>query len=180
VDEEVRRTTLDELSWLLYQLRYRDPETTRVLLEVSSELSHVPLSFLRNEASAWGMGRDRPSIEELLVRAARNGTLVIRRREVAPGGGGEGPEAQANAPGPGPQPQDAPEPELTGWIAIELVDEDGAPVPNAKYRIVLPDGGIRTGATNASGKGEVTKTVDGVCSVSFPGLRGADGVLKSA
>ncbi|HKS16811.1 MAG TPA: hypothetical protein VJU16_05825 [Planctomycetota bacterium] len=61
------------------------------------------------------------------------------------------------------------------WFAVELVDQDGEPVPNEKYKIELPDGTNREGTLDAKGKARIDG-IDpaGSCKVSFPDLDAAD------
>jgi hypothetical protein len=56
------------------------------------------------------------------------------------------------------------------WLTIELVGEDGSPVPNEKYRVILPDGSVREGALNGRGTATFEELKEGECQVSFPGL----------
>jgi hypothetical protein len=63
---------------------------------------------------------------------------------------------------------DAPGPEEQHWIEIELLDDDGKPVPHARYSIDLPDGSMRTGTTDASGRAREDDIDPGTARVSFP------------
>jgi hypothetical protein len=54
------------------------------------------------------------------------------------------------------------------WIEIELVDEDGEPVGNQRYRVELPDGSIREGRLNARGFVRIDRVDPGTCKVMFP------------
>ena len=56
------------------------------------------------------------------------------------------------------------------WIAIKLVDEEGKPVPDEEYRIVLPDGTTIEGDLNKWGFACVRGIDPGTCQVTFPGL----------
>lgn len=56
------------------------------------------------------------------------------------------------------------------WIEIELVDEEGAPVPGEKYEITLPDGSVKTGTLGAIGFARVERIDPGNCKVTFPNL----------
>jgi hypothetical protein len=57
------------------------------------------------------------------------------------------------------------------WIAIELRDEDtGAPVPNERYRLVLPDGSTQEGNLDENRRAEVDEIDFGVCKVTFPDI----------
>ena len=67
-----------------------------------------------------------------------------------------------------------PEVESDAWIAIELVDQDGNPVPDVAYLIECPDGHVRRGTTDASGMAREAGLDHGNCKVSFPDLHGPD------
>jgi hypothetical protein len=57
------------------------------------------------------------------------------------------------------------------WIGIELYDEDtGAPIPNERYRLVLPDGSTQEGNLDENGRAEVDEIDFGVCKVTFPDI----------
>jgi hypothetical protein len=58
----------------------------------------------------------------------------------------------------------------TAWIAFELVDEEGNPVADESYRIVLPDGSIREGQLDVNGQARVEGIDPGTCEISFPNL----------
>jgi hypothetical protein len=61
------------------------------------------------------------------------------------------------------------------WIAIELVDQDGEPVPDQPYKVELPNGSSRTGNLDSQGKARI-EGIDppGTCKISFPELDAAD------
>ncbi len=57
------------------------------------------------------------------------------------------------------------------WVAIELVDQEGKPVPGVKYAITLPDGTtMAPGTTDDKGKARVDGIDPGTCKVTFPDL----------
>jgi type VI secretion system secreted protein VgrG len=59
----------------------------------------------------------------------------------------------------------------THWIGIQLVDEDGNPVPGETYQITLPDGTtIADGTLDEKGSAKVTNIDPGNCQVTFPNL----------
>ncbi|HEY2380035.1 MAG TPA: hypothetical protein VGK48_02525 [Terriglobia bacterium] len=60
-----------------------------------------------------------------------------------------------------------PEPEKT-WIEIELVDPNGSPVPNERYKLTLPDGSVKWGRLDGNGKARVERLQPGSCQVTFP------------
>ncbi len=56
------------------------------------------------------------------------------------------------------------------WIEIELVGEDDKPIPNEKYKVVLPDGSIKEGNLDQNGWVRVESNPVGKCEVTFPEL----------
>lgn len=56
------------------------------------------------------------------------------------------------------------------WIEIELIGEDGKPIPEASYQILLPDGASRDGKLDQSGCARVDGIDPGTCVVTFPEL----------
>lgn len=78
-------------------------------------------------------------------------------------------QAAANAPSHNPN---APEnQDKKSWIEIELVDEEGNPVPSERYRITLPDGTtIADGTLDEKGFARVDNIDPGTCKVTFPDI----------
>ena len=60
-----------------------------------------------------------------------------------------------------------PEPEKT-WIEIELIDKNGMPVGNERYKLTLPDGSVKWGRLDSDGKARVERLQPGACQVTFP------------
>jgi hypothetical protein len=60
------------------------------------------------------------------------------------------------------------------WIEIALQDENGNPVPDEPYQLIISDGSIRHGWTNADGVARRKDVVKGECKVSFPRLDAKD------
>ena len=59
----------------------------------------------------------------------------------------------------------------TYWIEIELLGEDGKPIPWEKYEVKLPDGSIAPGYLDSDGWARFDGlTAQGTCEVSFPNL----------
>ena len=58
----------------------------------------------------------------------------------------------------------------SGWIEIELLDEDGNPVGSTKYEVTLPDGSVASGTTDASGAAKIEGFEPGDCKISFPDI----------
>ncbi len=78
------------------------------------------------------------------------------------------------APWSEPPPHQADEVQIEAqtWLAIELRDEEGTPVPNARYQVTLPDGSTREGTLNKNGYARVEGVNPGQCQVTFPDLDG--------
>lgn len=62
------------------------------------------------------------------------------------------------------------DPSKRSWIDIELVDDDGEPVPYERYRVKAPDGTVFEGYLDANGQARVSGIDPGSCDVTFPGL----------
>ena len=61
--------------------------------------------------------------------------------------------------------------EKKNWIEIELVDDNGKPVPGEKYRVTLPDGTtMDEGALDEKGRARIDGIDPGNCKVTFPNL----------
>lgn len=57
------------------------------------------------------------------------------------------------------------------WVAIELVDGDDQPVPDARYQLTLPGGQVREGRLDANGVASFPNLQnDGECIVCFPDI----------
>lgn len=69
-----------------------------------------------------------------------------------------------------PRPETAISPAKKHWIAIELLDEQGKPVPGEDFRITLPDGSIVEDSLDSHGKARVNGIDPGSCGVCFPNL----------
>jgi hypothetical protein len=66
--------------------------------------------------------------------------------------------------------QDCPLKKPKTWVAIQLVGEDGKPMPGVHYRILLADGSAREGSLDGEGSARVDDIDPGTCMVTFPGL----------
>jgi phage protein D len=76
----------------------------------------------------------------------------------------------AKAPPP-PERAPAPKPEEPlSWISLELVDDQGKPIPYVKYELITSDGEILNGNVAADGKVRITGIKKGTCKVRFPDL----------
>ena len=72
---------------------------------------------------------------------------------------------------PEPQPVVEEQPEVA-WIEIRLVDDLGQPVPSEPFEITLPDGIVREGTLDDSGRARLNYIPAGSCQVTFPRLDG--------
>jgi len=168
VDSAAREESLRELSRRVSDFNYRHPEARRVLLAVAARLGGLTASATRGEALDFDTGSSRADAIGLeLLRQAQAGNLVLRRKgprtvivqlDVAS-------EAEAVL---GP---DSNSETQTTWIAIELLGEDGKPIPGVAYQVTLPDGSTRDGTLDNTGKAMI-RGIDppGQCGVTFPQL----------
>jgi hypothetical protein len=166
-DDAAREDSVRELSRLVYDFKARQPEARRTLLEIHARLHGV----------TWGGGVGDPyqldswsvraeTIGADLLRRAQAGALVLRRPET------RSVVVPLDADGDAEEllgPQSDQEAETT-WIAIELVGEDGLPIPGEAYQITLPDGSIREGILDSAGKAMLRGIDPGQCGVTFPRL----------
>ena len=60
------------------------------------------------------------------------------------------------------------QPAETTWIEIELIDPNGNPVPNERYKITMPDGSVKYGTLDDNAKARIEKLQPGNCQVTFP------------
>ena len=56
------------------------------------------------------------------------------------------------------------------WLEIELIGEDNKPIPNEKYKVILPDGSIKEGNLDRDGWATLESSSFGDCEVTFPEL----------
>jgi len=56
------------------------------------------------------------------------------------------------------------------WIEIELIGEDGKPVPHEKYEVKLSDGSVKEGTLDEHGWARVESRPAEDCEVTFPEL----------
>ena len=62
-------------------------------------------------------------------------------------------------------------PPETSWIEVELVDQDGKPVPHQRYRVTEPDGKVHTGALDKDGLAHVAVKKESTnCKIEFPDM----------
>jgi len=56
------------------------------------------------------------------------------------------------------------------WIEIQLIGEDDKPIPDAKYRVELPDGTVEEGTLDREGVAGFFGLDQGNCKITFPAL----------
>jgi type VI secretion system secreted protein VgrG len=63
------------------------------------------------------------------------------------------------------------DPVEVSWIELQMVDEQGQPVPGLRYRVTVPDGSVAEGTLDAQGYARVEGFVTGGdCQITFPDL----------
>jgi N-acetylmuramoyl-L-alanine amidase len=152
----------------LHSSRARD-----ALLELLAERLHPVLIPPRE--CLWF----RDDVRSALEHAFSAGELVAyeahRGAGAASGGGGGGarPASAAREPPPPPAPP-APPRRARTFVAIRLLREGGEPVPHHRFRLELPDGGLRHGALDCAGFARIDGIESGRCGVTFPELDRGD------
>ncbi|MBI3597286.1 MAG: hypothetical protein HY203_09060 [Nitrospirae bacterium] len=142
-----------------------DPLSRRDLLDMCGSLGGSA-TIRSNLISVRDLHR---YVKPHLEKAFQRGDLVALRTPRAIGDIGAPTVAVATpaAKRPSVAPQAK---EKTSWVEIELVDEEGNPVSEEKYRIELPNGSIREGFLDSSGYVLLGGIDPGLCKVSFPNL----------
>ena len=83
-------------------------------------------------------------------------------------------EAEATPPPPTSAPRSSRPTRSRDWIAIELVDDKGKPIPKERFRIELPDGSFAEGYLDAGGHARVDDLDSGNCQITFPDMDGRE------
>ena len=60
------------------------------------------------------------------------------------------------------------------WVELELIDEDGNPLSNEEYILILPDGKQRKGALDNNGRAAEKNIPPGEIKIQFPKLEEVD------
>jgi len=94
-----------------------------------------------------------------------SGTVSFPDIDESLGGGG-------NNRGPGAASANKANEKETLWFDIELLDDAGNPVPNARYRVEAADGKIILGTLDSEGKARVDGIAKGEAKVTFPDIDG--------
>src|SRR5450432_539348 len=169
VDAEAREESQSELGWIVYAFKYREPEARRVVLDIYAEMQGLPRSHLaQSPAFDFGSGSSQAdALGERLLLAAQTGRLVARKRRVSPGLRIGAPRVEEK-PVLGPQPGEDGGTTSTSWVGLVLVDQDGAPVPGARYRVVASDGAVHDGNLDDAGTAILANISPGTCQISCP------------
>jgi hypothetical protein len=71
--------------------------------------------------------------------------------------------------GQGPAPRSGEEELNEGkdWLAFELTDPDGKPIPGARYRVTTAKGNVRSGVTLQDGKVKLRRLAKGTCKLEW-------------
>lgn len=85
------------------------------------------------------------------------------------GGGSGGGGGKIPVPINPPKPY-KPDPAKTHWVEIELVDQDGNPLPGKRYRIKTPENMLSESYTDENGKARLEGIDAGTCEITFPEL----------
>ena len=98
---------------------------------------------------------------------------AARQRALAAGATPEEAERAAHDAGIAGAAAEAEEPaadKAKTFIALQLVDQDGKPVPGERYVIKLPDGTPKEGKLDDQGKARLDGIDPGTCKITFPDL----------
>ena len=79
-------------------------------------------------------------------------------------------QQQSQSPAPQSTVQSCPLKQPTAWVEVHLVDMEGNPVGNVKYKITDPDGNAKEGTLGKDGKVRLEGLHRGTCVISFPEL----------
>ncbi len=142
----------------------RDPVSQRALLEMYQYVG----GHLATGGRAISEKDLRGYVQPALDRAFRRGYFVILARRAADWAETQD-QAQEQKTEKPPPPPPKRQPEKT-WIEIQLVDQEGNPVPNERYRLKITDGSVREGRLDAKGTVRVSGLEPGNCTVWFPNI----------
>jgi len=65
-------------------------------------------------------------------------------------------------------------PNKPSWVEIELVDDQGQPVPDEVYEVRLADGTLFRGTLDGNGQARIEGIDPGTCQITFPDRHSAD------
>jgi hypothetical protein len=99
---------------------------------------NAALALATTKSARAALGRLAERDDDRNVRAAAKRALAPKAAAPAPGG---------------------------DWIALDVVDFDGAPLGDAGYHLVLPDGLVKTGVTDERGVVREESVPSGACTL---------------
>jgi hypothetical protein len=153
-----------------------DTQSRQTLLDIYESLRGQSAALARRTA-----GTDlHRTVKAELLEAFRRGELVVLRMphvsvmptvQLAPR------KQQAVAEEAPPRvaaERPAPARKKKTWVEVELVDQDGDPVPDAQYQVELPDGTTKTGKLGTNGRARISDIDPGTCKISFPDFDASD------
>jgi hypothetical protein len=166
VDAAARDASLRELRHLVSDFKYRQPQASRVLLEVYARMRGLSASTARSDASELDAGSPRAdAIGQEILSAAYAGLIIARRREMrsvvipldTPSAAVLGPESSQDVAA-----------DTKSWVGLTLVDQTGTPVPNRPYRVIKPDGTTVDGLLDSNGAAMIQGLDPGNCQIWCP------------
>jgi hypothetical protein len=107
----------------------------------------------------------RAQLVDRLARALVDGELLLIPRQQASGWMVHTQPSEAESDSTESPPPSTAE-ELT-WISARLLDEDGEPIANVRYRVRTPDGSLRKGTTDDNGELRLDDVLEGTCDLTY-------------
>jgi hypothetical protein len=112
-------------------------------------------------------------LREAILQAVNRREIVALRREsgISAQSGGGSPVNNQAPPSPrqvrnNALPPPPPKEEKT-WVEFRLVNDDGKPMPGARYKLKVTDGSVREGNLDDNGSVRVQNLDPGMCTISF-------------
>ncbi|MDW3207845.1 MAG: hypothetical protein R8L07_20105 [Alphaproteobacteria bacterium] len=156
-----------------------DRETAHRLLSAQPDRQSTLREIRRALAFYDGSGVSRLSDDDAMAALSRHFDFgwAVEIDRILPSGGWQGEDDSdsaiivTDAVEPEENPTGVPaKKEKDHFIIVELVGENGEPIPNELCRITLPDGEIVERETNSQGKVEEYGIEEGDCTIEFPDL----------
>ncbi|MEQ8601909.1 MAG: carboxypeptidase-like regulatory domain-containing protein [Marivibrio sp.] len=173
--EEARGLVPDGAGWSEHW-RQLDREEAYRLLSARRERPGALFEVRRALADAARPGEADEALLAAAAQALAGGWAIeIDRRRPAGGwarqGPVEAPASKTEAVEPDARPTGVPAKKVRDhWITVELVGEDGEPIPNEAVTVSDPAGDDHEGETDSQGRFTVTGIPEGDCQVAFPEL----------
>jgi type VI secretion system secreted protein VgrG len=106
--------------------------------------------------------------QQIQKKAGKYGSVPVKPFKPIQDDGGGGGQSPRPAPSSSPE-QKKKEDKKKHWIEIDLVDDEGKPVPGEPYEIKMPDGSVKKGSLDENGFARVDGIEDpGNCEITFP------------